>query len=294
MEKLQKTTEIISGIVTYNPNCKDLKKNIDSILQQPLIKKIIIVDNGSNNIEEVKKISTSKEFILIENKENSGIAFALNQIMKEAYQLGFEWVLTCDQDSRLPNNMLFEFSKYTNLKNVAIISPAIFDVNSNSMLDKVNLDEEVSYIDQCITSGSLNNTFFWESIGGFDEFLFIDSVDFDYCFRLRKHGQKILRVNNMILEHELGDTKNVNIFGKVFPVLNHGPIRKYYIARNRIYCDYKNENGLRVNSILYIIKSIVFILLYEKQKLLKLKKTLSGTIDGFKYGRKIVRNQIDE
>lgn len=287
MDELQETIKFISGIVTYNPNIIKLEKNIDSIFGQSFMDEIVIVDNGSKNILDIRELCDRLGVILLENTENLGIASALNRIMNKAKELGYSWVLTCDQDSILPKNMLQHFSKHIGLRNVAIISPKVFDVNSQTLIDDIISDEEFLEIDKCITSGSLNSIQSWESVGGFDEFLFIDNVDFDYCFRVRKLGLRIIRDNTVILEHELGRTKNVNFFGRTFPILNHNPTRKYYIARNRIYCDYKNKEGLKINSILYMLKSFLFILLYENNKISKLRKTFLGMLDGLRLGKKL-------
>ena len=44
---------INGGIVTYNPDIEKLKKNISRIAGQ--VCKLVIADNGSKNIEDIKK-----------------------------------------------------------------------------------------------------------------------------------------------------------------------------------------------------------------------------------------------
>ena len=58
-------------------------------------------------------------------------------------------------------------------------------------------------IDECITSAAFCNTEALSSVGGFDEKMFIDSVDFEICLNLRKHGYKIYRTDFVGLLHEL-------------------------------------------------------------------------------------------
>lgn len=88
----------IAGIVLYNPDLGRLKENIESICKQ--VDKVILIDNGSDNIREIEDLI--KEYlncILLKNGENMGIAYALNQILKYAYENDVKWFLTLDQDS---------------------------------------------------------------------------------------------------------------------------------------------------------------------------------------------------
>lgn len=56
------------------------------------------------------------------------------------------------------------------------------------------------FIDFCITSASCTNLAVWKEVGGFDERLFIDLVDNEFCKRLIVSGYKILRLNNLVLD----------------------------------------------------------------------------------------------
>ena len=117
-----------AGIVSYNPDIKRFKENIDSILSQ--VDKLIIIENGSKDSEEIIKIIKSYDenrIKLVVNSKNMGIAKALNQIMVCAEKANYEWVITLDQDSVCPENLVKEYSKYIEEDNVAIICPQIQD-----------------------------------------------------------------------------------------------------------------------------------------------------------------------
>lgn len=89
---------INGGIVTYNPDIEKLKKNISRIAGQ--VCKLVIADNGSKNIEDIKRLAAAFENVsVILNYENFGIARALNQIMKWSSNNGGDWTITLDQDS---------------------------------------------------------------------------------------------------------------------------------------------------------------------------------------------------
>jgi len=92
----------------------------------------------------------------------------------------------------------------------------------------VHINEEREWL---VTSGSLLDLNVFKEIGEFDENLFIDYVDTDYCIRLRKSGYKLIQFARPIMMHSLGITKDT--LGYSF--YEHSPIRNYYIFRNKLY-----------------------------------------------------------
>ena len=278
MEEI-KHMDISAGIVLFNPDINRLKENISAVIVQ--CAHVYLVDNGSNNIDEVKKLlnqyNHSKVSVLC-NMENQGIAKALNQLASEAQKGGFDWILTLDQDSVAPSNIIEEFEKYTNNLNTGMLCPVICDRNKGVVVEAKDNYKE---IDECITSGSLLNIKAWRKIGGFDESMFIDGVDFDICYRLRKNGYKILCIQSVVLLHELGRiVYHRFIFWKVL-VKNHSAFRKFYIARNTVYLARKEHTNI-IKAILQNVKLFLIVVCYEDDKWKKSKKILQGTIDGFK------------
>ena len=271
--------DISAGIVLFNPDINRLKENISAVIVQ--CTHIYLVDNGSNNIGDVSELlnqyNQSKISILC-NKENRGIAKALNQLTAAAQKDGFKWVLTLDQDSVAPSNIVEEFEKYINNSNTGMLCPVICDRNKGAIVEAKNGYKE---IDECITSGSLLNIKAWSEIGGFDESMFIDGVDFDICYRIRQNGYKILCIQSVVLLHELGRIEYHRfLFWKVF-VKNHSAFRKFYIARNTVYLARKEHSNI-VKAILQNVKLFLIAICYEDDKCKKSKKILQGTIDGYK------------
>ena len=117
-----------AGIVTYNPDIHRLRENISSIIRQ--VDHIVICDNGSRNINSIKEIIMSFPIRVIELNENMGIAYALNKICEISIELGYEWVLTLDQDSVSPVNLIKKLAEYANRNDVAIVSPEIIYRNN--------------------------------------------------------------------------------------------------------------------------------------------------------------------
>ena len=119
---------------------------------------------------------------------------------------------------------------------------------------------------------------------GFDERMFIDLVDRDFCIRIKKAGYKIIRVNRVILFHHLGNMTSKKFIGKTIYIENHNSVRKYYKARNYIYL-YKKQELSFIYSSLHIVQLIFEIVLFEEHKIDKILSVIHGFIDGFKMKR---------
>ncbi|MEK1965256.1 glycosyltransferase family 2 protein [Latilactobacillus sakei] len=275
-EMIMNINKIGAGIVTFNPDKKRVCEVIDAILIQ--VSEVVIVDNGSDvDINWLKEIYTNQIYI-IKNIKNVGIARALNQIMEYFNNKSFEWVMTLDQDSILTENAINHLLKFSS-NNVAIICPRIIHD------DEIAVDEkENEKIERTITSGSLTNVVKWDNIGGFDEDLFIDMVDFDFCERIKLNGYEIIRVNSVRINHQYGDAAIKNFFGKKIGVYNYSPFRRYYITRNNIifYKKYSNIGNFKI-MVKEIVRNVGKVVLYEDNKLKKINAITKGMKDGISW-----------
>lgn len=270
---------ILIGIVTYNPEPTKLFKTLNSALNQDC--PIIIIDNHSSNIDIwQKKIENYDNVRLLTNKRNYGIARALNQIFEWGEKQSYKWILTLDQDSVCPDNLVHELFKYTDNDKMAVIGATIRDINKN---DSIIKKKGIKPVDNCITSGSLNKIAPWRHIGGFDEWMFIDGVDFDYCHRLRNAGYNVCVNQEVILTHEIGHIEIRKFMFWNVIVRNHSSFRKYYIVRNLIYLERKEHNGkVSFKSLIRCFKQLILVILYEKDKIKKIERIIYGIIDGIK------------
>lgn len=268
------------GVVLYNSKPEKIERTIKEYYKYA--KNIILVDNGSSNIEDVRKISNLSNIIIIENENNEGIARALNQIFDKAIELNIDYLLTLDQDSFLSYEYLKKMMEYMNV-DVAITCPEIFDLNKKK---NKRINKQYEEIERCITSGSFMNLKVCKKIGKFDEKMFIDYVDFEYCKRIMLRGYKILKIQGCFLLHEIGKRSSRKFFGiDVYPT-NHSSFRVYYYFRNMhyYYLKYKREMTIKekINETIRIIWKYISILLYEEDKIEKLKKAREGFKDSKK------------
>lgn len=267
--------KIAAGIVLYNPELKRLQENIGHIIDQ--VDQIVLFDNGSNNILNVQKLllNWGEKIVLIKNDSNIGIASALNRLCRWAFEQNYQYILTLDQDSVCPNGIIDKLLK--DMKpNIAIAAPNIIYRNNETFYERKKGVESVEWV---ITSASLTDLSIWNIIGGFDEKLFIDGVDKDFCYRAREQGYRILKDFDIELLHELGNLSCRKIFGRTIYVTNHSAVRKYYMVRNAFYLDKKHSSNKRYA---IVLKNIFKTVIYEENKVSKIRAIYKGIIDGVK------------
>ena len=249
---------------------------------------------------------------LLRNGANLGIAAALNRIFRYAASRGYEWVLTLDQDSCVDADFMAACGEYMNLQEptangrpecncaasgsgsgaaagssslcsagVASITTLRRDRNSD-WKNEYDPDAVAEEIDKCITSGNLVRVSAWQAVGGFNEPLFIDAVDHEFCYRLREAGFRIVRVNRCLLTHELGASRNVPWVGRKAIVLGHSAWRKYHMYRNTVYMLRFLPLSREGNSVEGLCKTFVKTILYEDHKWDKITSSLRGVRDGLR------------
>lgn len=264
----------IAGIVVwYNPTKEDKKKIYSYLLS---LDKLYIFDNSSKKNTYTK--NSKIEYIF--NGANVGIAKALNVGAQKAIKEGYKWLLTMDQDSNITEQIINQMKKFllnTKIKKIGLVSP-YQDIDSKEEI----LDKEYEDRIEVMTSGNIINLEVYQKINGFKDWLFIDCVDTDYCMNLHKHGYKVLRLNRIVMKHELGNLKVHRLFGKEYPCYNHNPIRRYYIVRNNFYINdmYGNLFPEYCKWLIRVQKGQVKrILAFEKNKFQKLKMMFKGYRD---------------
>lgn len=277
--------KVAAIIVSYNPD-SNLFDSINLLLNQ--VEKVIIVDNGSKEkyVKYIKSINEDKIEIIL-NKENLGVATALNIGVRKALENGYEWILTMDQDSKASPDMVKKmFNVYNSInreerKDILSIFPNFVDERIQSIEENSNMNS-YEYVDADITSGNLLRKEVFEKVGFFDDSLFIDLVDTDFCMRLNEKGIKMIKIRDAVLYHSLGESKTIKGILGSFNTSNHSALRRYYMTRNRFYIweRYKGLNSFTLNRDKKLFKKeFVKIILGEKDKVNKIKMVLRGYKD---------------
>lgn len=226
--------EKIYGVVTlYNPPGNYLL-NIRTFSQ--FLDKIFIVDNtpAAKSINHHFLLQRFPNAVILSTGKNLGIAKALNLAVEVALEHNASWLLTMDQDSYFDIDQAEKyFNSCTEIDKakVAILSPSHEKVSTEGAFCLYKRKFEV------MTSGNLLNLSVIKDIGLFNEDLFIDSVDHDYCLRANLLGFEVLQATNCFIQHVVGDPYQGSLlFGlkkKTFHI--HSPKRMYFIVRNGLF-----------------------------------------------------------
>ena len=227
---------VCAVIVTFSPGGAVLH-NVAAIRAQ--VEALVVVDNGSpiDTLGRLRAIREEMSFALLENGDNCGVAAALNTGVRWALSRGYQWVALFDQDSTssdgMIDRMIREYDLSPNPEKVAIVMPKHIEKGSGIWIRPFVTYDGSPLI--AITSGSLIPRRTFDQCGGFEEDLFIDCVDDEYCFRARTLGYTICLCEEATLYHAVGAPKERRFLGiRKFTTLNHRAERRYYIARNNI------------------------------------------------------------
>lgn len=235
-------TNFAACVILYNPKKEDIA-NIKTYANK--VKKLYVFDNteGSSNEFFFEAIENASYFW---NNENKGISVRLNEACKKAIEDNFDYLLTMDQDSSfLDDNINRYFNDilhYPEKEKVAVygLEYCLSDINEET--------PKCVEVDHLITSGSVINLKLYNDIGGFDENLFIDGVDIDYCFSALTKKYLNIKFAKNYFNHRIGEGERRGSILTLYLIKRnislHTPVRVYYMYRNMLYIKMKYEKVL--------------------------------------------------
>jgi rhamnosyltransferase len=288
-----------AGVVTHEPDLARLAENVAAIAVQ--VDQVVLFDNGSKRVADIEElVNRLTNLVLLRSAENRGVAHALNELASYALEHGATHLVTLDQDSVSSTDMVHELAR-TAGDDIPLVTPYIVDRNKSTVEAYQRLQlPEVEIFQQAarrgaITSGALMKLAVWREVGGFDDELFIDYVDYDFNQRLLIAGYPILRANRTHLLHEVGRASPTwlwvprkDLSGRWrlerFYAFGHSAQRCYYKARNRILFTrkYGNRIGLTHEGMWQIPQQVVLTLLFERDRRAKLWAFGRGIRDGIR------------
>jgi rhamnosyltransferase len=287
----QTHAEVCALVVTYNPD-SSLEQNVRALL--PQVGKLIIVDNQSSPAARslVARVASACEVEIVWNDRNLGIAAGLNAGIDRALACGqYSWIATFDQDSLVPPDFVAAvFEAYSSCP----FRDQVAMIGANYKLAmRESTDEPTSVRDGSIfrevktlmTSGSFLKSSVFGRCGRFDQSLFMDYVDHEFCLRLRQHGFRIIQATRAVLDHQLGSPTLHRFLWKRFLVTNYSASRRYYNARNRliVYRRYLTSDPLWVlHDIFKWLRETTKLILVEQNRRVKLVSLISGSRDGMR------------
>lgn len=269
---------IAAVVVLYNPAQEHLG-NIGHYSDS--VDRVYAIDNSEGpNPDTAAQLEAIPAVVYLPNHGNLGIAAALNAGAERAIADGYDLLLTMDQDSTATPGMvaaLVSCFERVGREEIGIVSPC----HQLGEACKQHPGDCIE-IEVAMASGNLLNLHAFRAIGPFRDDYFIDYVDHEYCLRLRQHGFRIIQANKAVLRHRLGSMTWHRLLHKQIKLGNHSPLRRYYAFRNRFHLYQQYSKAFPVYFRYFyreIFQEIGALLLFEAQKLEKLRMMLRGYLD---------------
>lgn len=273
---------IAGCVILYNSNYETYYC-IESYIHQ--VSKLYLIDN-SEVINEVlvKELLQYPHVEYSKNKDNCGVAFALNLAAQKAINDGYDFLLTMDDDTHLPKNTIEEMCSFLN-KSLEKESIGIVSVSHSN-----NIVSQPYYkVAFTMTSGNLISLAIYNEIGGFNNNLFIDHVDHEYCVKLENSSKFVYEIDLLKPVHKLGEERFLNIGVLKKKWISHSPIRCYYFIRNGLWLisNYKRNTNIIKHIRVCLIKEILKNVFLEDEKIARIRYIIRGIRDyyGGKLGR---------
>ena len=292
---------VAAVVVTHDPD-ERFARLIEALIDQ--VDTIRIVDNGSQAsiLEEVIGLAgqSDGQITVISNLENHGLAAAQNQGITAALKVQPSWVLLMDHDSIPAPNMVQEMLSaaraYPEPEKIGFMAPrhdddrglpsaSVFTYGSFRVL-RWGTVEPGCVEDRAVfamASGCLIPAGRLMQVGPMTENFFIDYIDYDFSFRIRRAGYRIIVVGAASLKHRLGELRESRFLWWVKSYKEHSAKRRYTIYRNRIRVMIRH--GLWFPEFiqfefLSVSRDFLQLLFWESGKATKLRAILAGIGDG--------------
>ncbi|WP_035468104.1 glycosyltransferase family 2 protein [Algoriphagus mannitolivorans] len=277
--------KITAIFVAYNPDLEALKKSARILKDQGC--EICLVNNS---VEEIEPFFPYMK--VINFGKNKGIAQAQSTGMEWAFQENkSDFILQMDQDSipapDLVENLLSAWETLTLMgQKIGLIGS--LDIDKDTFISsqaKINKGKEIGEtgliaVSEILSSGSLIPKSTFQHLGGPDPKLFIDLVDFEYCWRINYSGLKVIKNPSAKIYHKLGEGK-VKVFG-LLPVGLPKPFRHYYSVRNTVYIVLNGEAPIfwKVSNIFKLLFKLIIYPFALPQGKERFKFIVKGLKDG--------------
>lgn len=285
MKEKRKKLNFAVAVILYNPDSK-IKKQIDIYKKQ--FDRIYLFDN-SDSPEYNRYLADSTKVYHYYEGINKGVSYALNKIFEWAIEENIDYILTMDQDSRYDEFNILKMKKYIAERKSENI--AIYCTNYGKLYVKEGREvesplhiskKEIKNVNFCMTSGSFVNVKALKRIGALEDW-FIGLVDYDLCASFVEKGYSIQMYGDSWFYQRVGKGTKDSRLNRIFRVVHHDKERYYYMIRNAFYFLKKyKKNKVLSNMVKKQIIRILFNLLFENNKIEKIKYCLKGYTDFIK------------
>lgn len=245
---------------------------------------LIVVSNDGGQIDRLEALNTSM-LTHVCNRENIGLAAALNIGLRQSRDLGFTWTLMLDQDTLVDEDLLIglaeAYSAYPEPDKIGLLVPNYRSLGGTRFA--YCQDAAWQTVATAVTSGSLVPLAVIEQLGGMREAFFIEGIDIEFCMRVRTAGMHVVATGRPLMTHGAGAAKERRLFGRTVLVSHHSPLRCFMQFRNltwTLWRYHRLEPHWTRTALVSMLKRYCIVFLFERQRLRKVWAMLRGTFIG--------------
>lgn len=226
-------------VTVYYPS-NIVRNNIMAIVSQ--VDKVYICDNSPKDNKALFDFGADGSKIeYIYFGENLGLSAAFNRVLKETKNWNDDdFVVFFDQDSYIEpghvERLVDEYKQLlSNNYNVGCLGPVFFNTSNNTIETpkiKTALTKNSFKVSSIITSSMVCRYKDIKEIDFWNERVFLDMADWDFCWRLVEKGKICCMTDAVVLKHSLGTGEK-----RIGPLrLRVGSaFREYYQTRECLY-----------------------------------------------------------
>ena len=271
--------KICSVIVCYRPNVRRLLQLCDTLRSDGST--VVVVDNTEQPYLVERELLPGCQLITM--GLNTGIAHAQNVGTAAATGAGAEVIAFLDQDSTIERGFLPALVAPLRVGTPDIVSPLYCDDASKAELPSIRVNRYGFTravrrgaslgpypVDIVISSGTAATKEVFDVAGAFDESLFIDFVDTEWCLRCRSKQVSIRVVPSAVMYHRIG-SKSVSL--GILTIFVHSPVRCYYQLRNCFHLFRKKHIpflfALRETASVFLSRALLLLFVSDKSAYVK-------------------------
>ena len=191
---------------------------------------IIVIDNASTDQTSALVQKTHSDIILITKTENNGIA-GWNEGFKVAKN---KYFLVLDDDSHIHSGLTEAIDYMEQNENVGILALNIKD----SLLRDYDIPPEIAWKDKqeiegFIGCGAIIRKEVYQKIGGYAEWVYVYTHEFDYGLRCLQAGYIIRFFEKAVVSHRTSSVNRTNKRMRLYGARNEMAIVYKFFPKNR-------------------------------------------------------------
>lgn len=230
-------------VVCFRASPAAMQALVDSL--SPQVERIVLADNAAHESAALQRLA-GERVIYLPMEANLGTGAAMNLAWRLALEAGADGVISFDQDSHPGAGMVAQLSRTlaaaSDTSHLAAVGPSWRDARTGKSMrillplrwtrrHAMPAAGDVVEADHVITSGCLIPAQAWREVGPYNEALFLDYVDIEWCLRARSLGWRVAIDTGCVMAHSIGD-RVFTMGGRSLMV--HAPVRNYLLVRNHM------------------------------------------------------------